>query len=37
MDSSSTILVGGIIASEVLFWVLLFGGLAAGTCCAHRG
>ncbi|HIZ36972.1 MAG TPA: hypothetical protein H9815_14460 [Candidatus Ruania gallistercoris] len=29
MDSSSTILVGGIIASEVLFWVLLFGGLAA--------
>ena len=29
MEGNSTILVGGIIASEVLFWVLLFGGLAA--------
>lgn len=29
MESSSTLLVGGIVASEVLFWVLLFGGLAA--------
>lgn len=29
MEGNSTLLVGGIIASEVLFWVLLFGGLAA--------
>jgi len=29
VEGNSTILVGGIIASEVLFWVLLFGGLGA--------
>lgn len=29
MEASSSILVAGIIASEVLFWVLLLGGLAA--------